>query len=240
MKALLVYQLLPNSKSGEPYIITKENMATKQTITNISYRKSNRNYSDSISWTEDMNNDVYNFYVEARKDPSRGYMKRLKTLWDESYPEFRHLTENHLRQKATHVEKKKKESDQEVGIQEEVSENPTDPVETIITEAETENVNNEESSSQVNDKTLYEELELKFVAFYNNFIDIPVKDRNYSTRINNIPQKEVMEEMNKVISTFIEQKHELTFWDINVIHYAATITICDKQGKLKHNDKKSS
>jgi len=36
-------------------------------------------------------------------------MKRLKKLWDKKYPTFSHLTENHLRQKATFVEKKQRE-----------------------------------------------------------------------------------------------------------------------------------
>ena len=85
-------------------------MATKQTTNNISYRKNSRDYSASISWTEEMNNDVYGFYITAREDTSRGYLKRLKALWDAKYPQFNHFTANHLRQKATHVEKKKAEN----------------------------------------------------------------------------------------------------------------------------------
>ena len=215
-------------------------MATKQTINNISFRKSNRNYSESISWTEEMNEVVYNFYVEARRNPSRGYMKRLKTLWDAKHPNYSHFTENHLRQKATHVERKKEENNQEVGVQEEVIVESIDLGENIINEAETQNVNNADNSTHDTNKALYDELEQKFLDFYNKFVEIPINKRIYSTRINNIPPSDVMVEINNVITTFIEQIPELTFWNINVIHYAAAITICDKVGNLKENVKRSS
>ena len=35
-----------------------------------------------------MNKDVYDFYLTAREDTSRGHLKRLKALWDAKYPQF--------------------------------------------------------------------------------------------------------------------------------------------------------
>ena len=83
-------------------------MATKKATNNVSYRKSTRDYSQTFAWTDELREDVYRFYLEARSDSSPGYMKRHKTLWDAKYPQFTHLTANHLRQQATQVEKKKK------------------------------------------------------------------------------------------------------------------------------------
>ena len=72
----------------------------------VSYRR-NRDYSTHFKWTYKLNCDVYNCYMRARKDPSIGYMKRLKKYWDEIHPEFSFFTEKQLRQQSTFVENKK-------------------------------------------------------------------------------------------------------------------------------------
>ena len=80
-------------------------MATRSTTKNISIRK-NRDYSKDFEWTADLKQDVYNCYLEAKRDPSKGYTKRLKALWDEKHPSYAHLNEKTLRQRATFVEAK--------------------------------------------------------------------------------------------------------------------------------------
>ena len=82
-------------------------MATASTTKNISVCK-NRDYSKKFEWTTDLNNDVYNFYLEAKRDPSKGYTNRLKRLWDEKHPTFNHLTAKHLRQQTSRVEARRR------------------------------------------------------------------------------------------------------------------------------------
>ena len=53
----------------------------------VSYRR-NRDYSTHFKWTYELNCDVYNCYIQARRDTSIGYMKRLKKYCDEIHPEF--------------------------------------------------------------------------------------------------------------------------------------------------------
>ena len=78
-------------------------MATEK-IT-ISYRR-NKDYSHHFIWTYEHNRDLYNCYVKARSDPSKGYMNRLKIYWDELYPELTNFNAKQLRQQATFIEQK--------------------------------------------------------------------------------------------------------------------------------------
>ena len=71
----------------------------------VSYRR-NRDYSKQFSWTYELNQDLYECYTEARKNPKRGYMERTKKMWDELHPELNHFTEKYLRQQATYIEKR--------------------------------------------------------------------------------------------------------------------------------------
>ena len=43
---------------------------------------------------------------EAREVPKKGYMARMKKMWDELPPELNHFTEKNLRQQATYIEKR--------------------------------------------------------------------------------------------------------------------------------------
>ena len=60
-------------------------MATKASTKNISVRR-NRDYSNVFKWTPTLNDEIYGFYVTAREDKSKGYMKRMKSLLDTKYP----------------------------------------------------------------------------------------------------------------------------------------------------------
>ena len=68
-------------------------MATKATTKNISFQR-NRDYSVVFQWNSTLNDDVYKFYLQARENPQKGYMRRLKHLWDEKYPMFTHFRRN--------------------------------------------------------------------------------------------------------------------------------------------------
>ena len=80
-------------------------MATKESTKNVSVLR-NRDYSKDFKWNPSLNKDVYDFYLKARETPQRGYMKRLKTLWDSKYPTYSHLSEKHLREHACFIHSK--------------------------------------------------------------------------------------------------------------------------------------
>ena len=45
--------------------------------------------------------------MRARENPAPGYMKRLKSYWDEIYPEFSFLSDKNLRDQASRIDKNK-------------------------------------------------------------------------------------------------------------------------------------
>ena len=69
--------------------------------------KRNRDYSNYFNWSYELRTDVYNCYLRARENPAPGYMKRLKSYWDEIYPEFSFLSEKNLRDQASRIDKNK-------------------------------------------------------------------------------------------------------------------------------------
>ena len=71
----------------------------------VSYRR-NRDYSKQFNWTYELNVDLYKCYTEARKVPKKGYMARMKKMWDKLHPELNHFTEKYLKQHATYIEKR--------------------------------------------------------------------------------------------------------------------------------------
>ena len=69
-----------------------------------SYRR-NRDYFKQFNWTYELNEDLYKYYTEAREVPKKGYMTRMKKMWDKLHPELNHFTEKYLRQQATYTKK---------------------------------------------------------------------------------------------------------------------------------------
>ena len=69
-----------------------------------SYRR-NRDYSSQFKWTEELKQDVFRCYKEAKSDPKIGYMKRMKKLWDNIHPELNYFSDKNLRDIASRVEK---------------------------------------------------------------------------------------------------------------------------------------
>ena len=67
-----------------------------------SYRR-NRDYTRQFDWTYDLKRDVYNCYIKARENKSIGYMKRLKSYWDELHPGFAFLSDKNLRDVASRI-----------------------------------------------------------------------------------------------------------------------------------------
>ena len=72
----------------------------------ISYKRPSRDYSKTkIKWSYELNKDLYNCYLES-DHKTHGYMKRLKSLWDEKRPEHNQLSEKYLHEQASRIIKK--------------------------------------------------------------------------------------------------------------------------------------
>ena len=169
----------------------------------VSYRR-NRDYSTHFKWTYELNCDVYNCYMRARKDPSIGYMKRLKKYWDEIHPEFSFFTEKQLRQQSTFVENKKLvlQSNQDSINSEQLESHDGSNVNNIIDEdnyltsvSETSNdnsnpppLNSFRTDNDVNSE-LKETLKANFLKNIERFQTMPLKERPYYTKITRKPSE---------------------------------------------------
>ena len=80
-------------------------MATKESTKNISVLRK-RDYSEVFKWNATLNEDLYHFYLKAREKPQQGYMRRLKSLWDEKYSTYNYLSEKHLLEQASFIHSK--------------------------------------------------------------------------------------------------------------------------------------
>ena len=90
--------------NGSPGAATKQG-ARSRLKTNTSYLRPNRDYTKHITWSYKLQ-DIYNVYKEAEPG-RRGYMKRMKDLWDQIHPKHKHLTSKHLREQTLRVIQKK-------------------------------------------------------------------------------------------------------------------------------------
>ena len=68
----------------------------------ISYRR-NRDYSKLIY---ELNEDLHKCYTKAKEVSKKGYMARMKKMWDELHPELNYFTEKYLGQQATYIDKR--------------------------------------------------------------------------------------------------------------------------------------
>ena len=83
----------------------RENMWENQT-TGLSYRRPTRDYTRSTKWTYEMNKKLYQLYKDS-KPGKRGYMNRLKELWDKKYEIYNNFTAKHLAEQVRNIKKKK-------------------------------------------------------------------------------------------------------------------------------------
>ena len=198
-------------------------MATRETTCNISVRR-DRDYSNTFRWTQELNQDIFNFYSLARENPGKGYMKRMKDLWDKKYPLHNHLSAKHLRQQAVFVEKKRNNQQGRSEIQE----NSVPGNQNNIKEDKT---TDEGPNFNLCDNNI--DLNTPFVKYYNETCNQTLSERKYKTNLIGKVSDDIFLKMNNVILDFIRNKTSLTFWDVNCIQYAAAITVLQHQGKLK-------
>ena len=160
-------------------------MATKKATNNISVRK-NRNYADKFPWTAERNEDAYNFYLQAREDPSKGYMRRHKALWDEKYPEHSHVTKEQLLELAVFVLNKiQTQNENRHDDVAEVSQEPqADPQDTaaFTPNSDVEPDNMETNNTDISELT--ERMKTTFEKHYNEVINQQLNERKYATKVN--------------------------------------------------------
>ena len=201
-------------------------MATNTSTNYISVRR-NRDYSKKFNWTETLKQDVYNFYLTAREDPRKGFMQRMKNLWDAKYPMHSHITQRNLREQAVFVEKgMQRQSEPRITPDREDHQNNDDVINTV------ENVSTELNSES---KTLFDD-------FLTETSRVNLSDRKFSTKVQININEDTLRSMNNIIQEYITNKENLTYFDMNCIHYAAAISILHKYGKqkeFKHSTKKT-
>ena len=66
----------------------------------VSYRQ-NSDYSKQFECKYELNEYLRRSYNKARKDPTIGYMNRLKLYWDEIHPELSNFTSKNLPDQAS-------------------------------------------------------------------------------------------------------------------------------------------
>ena len=128
-----------------------------------------------FKWTYELNKDFYNCYAKARKNPKKGYMIRMKNLWDDLHPELSYFNGKYLRQQSTYITQRgynletRTENDEETNV---ITENSVrhsttendNITEMISTPSQAENIN--ETVRTINNKELYDTLRRGFEANY--------------------------------------------------------------------------
>ena len=160
-----------------------------------SYRR-NRDYRKDFGWTYELKKDVLQCYSKAREDPSIGYTKKMKKLWDELHPEYNFLTEKVLRDQASRVQTNY------VVMETEYNETTSNPLQSNIVNNENSDISNrlidvnDQPESETNGTEqptiqLSNEqqniLEKMKPIFLNNYDVIKLQsldERVYSTRVN--------------------------------------------------------
>ena len=159
------------------------------TATSVSNRR-DRDYSKQFKWTYELNEDLYNCYTKARENPKKGYMKRMKVLWDDLHPELSYFNGKYLRQQSTYIIQKgyiletRTENNEETNV---TAENPVGPstaeidniTEMISTPSQAENVY--ETVRTIDNKELYDTLRRGFEANYKVYESIETERTELTT-----------------------------------------------------------
>ena len=176
--------------------------------------------------------------MRARENLAPGYMRRLKSYWDETYPKFSFLSDNDLRDQGSRVDKNKV-------VMETEYENINTPK---ITENDLLNNGNNNAdncldnigvndvltdNNVVVDNPVLSEEQLKIIdllepIFKSNYETIKVKnldDRVHTTDVNKAILNDVLLAINTVANRHLQNIDDVTFWEINVTLYAAAVSV---------------
>ena len=206
-------------------------MATGDRI-NVSYLR-NRDYSSHIEWSYELNCDVFDCYKKAKSDPRIGYMKRLKSHWDELHPEYNHLNEKQLRQQATFVEKRKTvlSVNLETTAVEETAQNIGEGHNLEYTG---ENIQNNTYVEKHVDEVLLSDVKTRFLTHYNKYDKLLISEREYNSNVVYNISTDEWNAINRVIKEHLDLfKDPASLWNINVIQYSAVITLLERHNLLR-------
>ena len=243
----------PNT-SPIPPSVQQHSLGERRTnIGKVSYRRPNRDYSKSITWTYELNKDVYDIYIRVKSDGS-GYMKRIKQMWDKIHPEL-DITAKNLRERALRIMNKKliretgpileqQETIQELQQGENRASNTDAPEknsETNTENIEEGHVSDTETSSllpteQNKETEKYRTLKEAYFTNFRKYKTYKLEERPYKTRIDRKIDEENLKLVNDIVAEQMEEmngENGISLWDINVIHYTAAITVLQQAGKLK-------
>ena len=227
-------------------------MAATNVAKNISFRRQ-RTYANWIKWSDQMNSDLLSFYEIARADASPGYMIRLKVLWDNNYPQFDHLSAKHLRQQATFVASRsscqRNSKFDPSHLRSTITTSPQNQPSTSADELQRKNLPATVAPPTRNgkaykDRKLPQEskgtqdlaidcIELSFWKNYEEYLKIPINERPFKTTVDRRINPAALETVNNTISKLVARQGQLSFWEVNVAHYSAAITLLHSEGKLR-------
>ena len=213
-----------------------------------------RDYFKQFNWTYELNQDLYKGYTEARKVPKKGYMARMKKMWDELHLELNHFTEKYLRQQATCIKKgghllqtanvnnsNTENSNVETDIQSEDTSRESNNIE--VAEAIVNSNNTEtpplEQTCHVNltdaDNELLQTLQKRF---FENIEKYKLFDnREQLTYVNKKPSDGELKVIDTIIKTCfdnLQYVRDVTFDDTNTIIYSAAVTIKEHLKDVKY------
>ena len=179
----------------------------------------NRDYTKHLTWTYEMNKNLYDIYNEAKQE-GRGYMQRMKDIWDKTYPKHNDLTSKHLREQVMRVINKR--LIRETGLVVE-SDRPTtrnSEQDHESAETSTENIENTEINNTNNDIHIeiqqegettpgietedYCNLKQLYLKNFNNRKNCKLNERPYSTRIDRGIRNDKIQLINSIITEHLE------------------------------------
>ena len=250
-------ELLQNEGEGKTRGNTRVNRST-----GLSYRRPSRDYTRSTKWTYEMNKELLQLFADSKPD-KRGYQKRLKELWDIRYPDHNKFTPKHLAEQVRNIKKKKLlptteisrindgtgEDDRETSTQETREHN--EEIQTEQANSETENQEDIEEGTgniiedenniyreELNEEQLRQKENLRklWKKNFDKYLNMNIEDREYSTKIKPIPEKQQLELLDQIVYEeveLLEEKYEINLWILNVIYYVTVITLMVNEGKLR-------
>ena len=221
--------------------------------------KRDRDYSTHITWTYDLNKDLYKCYKDTNKS-IYGHATRMKDLWDKRHSMLAHLTSKHLTTQATRVIKKKLIPEV---TEDDITCNKTDQNDNQICERlephnqTTENIPQNSEHLEVDNQTietseniplptlepvtdsdkLMEMIKMikpDWMENYNRYLEIEITNHNFLTkkdrRIDDLEILAANRIMDEVILTEVEN---INLWKINVMQYTTAITLLARHGRLR-------
>ena len=184
----------------------------------------------------ELNKDLYNCYKKARENPKKGYMKRMKVLWDDLHPELSYFNGKYLRQQSTYVTQRgyiletQTENEEETNV---IAENPVGPstaendniTEMIRTPSQAESVY--ETVRTINSKELYGTLRRDFEANYKVY-ELMETERTELTTVRKKPNEEELSLINLIAKEYLDKEtssKQLSFELINSLIYSSAVTL---------------